>query len=276
MSDHFIKTPKQLVLLIVTAFAAPVLFFFMLAKLMTSGFHLDMQSSAMSPEAVAERLKPVGQVVVEEGGAQSKTEKTGEEVVKAVCAACHTTGALNAPKIGDKAAWAPHIKEGLDKLVEHAIKGINQMPPKGGNPELSDTEVARAVVYMANQSGATFEEPAAQTSAPPAKEPVTTAEPPKPPAPEKAAAQPPAAADKSADGKSVYEAACAACHAAGLAGAPKAGDKAQWAPRIATGMDILHASALKGKGAMPAKGGNSSLSDAQVKAAVDHLVSLAK
>ena len=78
------------------------------------------------------------------------------------------------------------------------------------------------------------------------------------------------------DGKKVYETVCSACHATGAAGAPKAGDKAAWGPRIATGKDALYKSALGGKNAMPAKGGNPALSDAEVKAAVDHLVSLAK
>lgn len=83
--------------------------------------------------------------------------------------------------------------------------------------------------------------------------------------------------DKSggADGKAAYEGACAMCHAAGIAGAPKTGDKAAWKPRIAQGIDALYASALNGKNAMPPKGG-SSLPDAQVKAAVDYLVQAAK
>jgi cytochrome c5 len=277
---HFIKTPKQFVLVIIAAFAAPVLVFFLLATLVTSAFHLNMESPAMSAEAVAKRLEPVGKVVVGEA-ATTKQARTGEEVFKTVCAACHTTGALNAPKIGDKEAWEAHIKEGLDVLVKNAIAGINQMPPKGGNPELSDEEVARAVVYLANQSGANFKEPAAATSAAEKAPPMGDAKPSVQATPPAAAAKPAEKAvavdDKqSGDGKSVYESACAACHASGLAGAPKAGDKSQWAPRISQGADILYASAIKGKGAMPPKGGNPSLSDAQVKAAVDHLVATAK
>lgn len=79
-----------------------------------------------------------------------------------------------------------------------------------------------------------------------------------------------------ADGKDVYNTTCAACHASGAAGSPKFGDKAAWEARIKTGMDTLYAFALKGKGAMPAKGGNASLADADVKAAVDFMVSQAK
>jgi cytochrome c5 len=79
-----------------------------------------------------------------------------------------------------------------------------------------------------------------------------------------------------ASGKDVYEASCVACHATGAAGAPKLEDKAAWAPRLSSGAAALHASAIKGKGAMPAKGGNAALSDADVTAAVDFMMSKAK
>ncbi len=81
------------------------------------------------------------------------------------------------------------------------------------------------------------------------------------------------AADK---GKSIYESTCVACHGAGIAGAPKFGDKGAWGPRIAKGVDGLYQTALKGKGAMPAKGGNTGLKDEDVKAAVDYIVSKSK
>ena len=92
------------------------------------------------------------------------------------------------------------------------------------------------------------------------------------------AAAAPAKGEKMAAGagKPTYDSVCAVCHAAGVAGAPKLGDKAAWAPRIKSGVDALHAAALKGKGAMPPKGGNPSLSDADVKAAVDYMVAAAK
>ena len=91
-------------------------------------------------------------------------------------------------------------------------------------------------------------------------------------APAVAAAAP---ASAKPDGKKIYDTTCMACHATGAAGAPKLGDKAAWAPRLKTGMDALYASSLKGKGAMPAKGG-SSLPDADVKAAVDYMAAAAK
>jgi len=159
-----IKTPMQLIAVVVLAFVVPVTLIAMIAHLATRSSDFDKDHPGMSDEAVARRLKPVGEVVVADPNAQ-KVEKSGKETVDAVCAACHATGALNAPKIGDKAAWAKLIKEGHAKLTQEAIKGVRQMPPRGGNPDLSDTEVARAVAYMANQAGANFKEPEASPAA---------------------------------------------------------------------------------------------------------------
>ena len=78
-----------------------------------------------------------------------------------------------------------------------------------------------------------------------------------------------------AAGADVYKAQCAACHEAGLVGAPKHGDKAAWAPRIQTGVEALSASAIKGKGAMPPKGG-SAASDADIHSAVVYMVNASK
>jgi cytochrome c5 len=249
-----IKTPKQLVLVVLLAFAVTVAIIGMIVFLVTSGSSAGKNSPAMSEDAIARRLQPVGQVVVADADAP-KTERSGKEVVDAVCAACHGTGVLGAPKIGDKAAWGKLIAEGLPELVSAATKGVRQMPPRGGNPSLTDTEITRAVVYMANQAGANFKEPVAK------------------PTP---AAKSAAAAPAKPDAKSIYEKTCAVCHATGAAGAPKAGDKAAWAPRLKTGMSPIYNSVLQGKGAMPPKGGNASLSDADVKAAADYLTSLAK
>jgi len=134
------------------------------------------------------------------------------------------------------------------------------MPARGGMADLTDAELRNAVTYMFNMGAAEAKAPEAATPAAPAKT---------------AAALAPAKADAN-KGKTVYEANCTACHAAGIAGAPKAGDKAAWAPRLKTGMDALYATSLKGKGAMPPKGGNLSLADADVKAAVDYLAGTAK
>ena len=214
---------------------------------------------------------------------------TGEAVFNASCTSCHTSGALGAPKVANLGDWAPRIALGYDTLTKHAIEGIRQMPARGGDPDLSDVEIARAIAFMANQSGAKFTPPepkviaaappapaaATATSAPPAS--AATATPTTPsPAPDVATAVTTTATADKASGKKVYETACAACHATGVAGAPKAGDNAAWAPRLKTGMDALYKSALQGKNAMPAKGGNAGLTDPDVMAAVDYLAGLAK
>ncbi|WP_153130011.1 c-type cytochrome [Dechloromonas hortensis] len=93
---------------------------------------------------------------------------------------------------------------------------------------------------------------------------------------ELAKAAAPAAGGAPKDGPTVFNSVCGACHNTGAAGAPKAGDKAAWAPRLAQGKDALYKSAIAGKGAMPPKGGAADLSDGEIKAAVDHLLGLAK
>jgi cytochrome c5 len=230
--------------------------------------------------AVLARLKPVGELVMA-SAAGPKGQLTGEQVFNQTCKTCHEAGLAGSPKVGDKKAWGKVIAQGQKTAVEHAINGIRAMPPKGGNSDYESVEVERAVVYMANQAGANWKAPppeAPQTAAAstPAS-PISTAA--AAPAANAAAATVQTAAASPAakpDGKKVYDATCMACHATGAAGAPKFGDKAAWAPRIKTGIDALHASALKGKGAMPAKGGNTALSDADVAAAVDYMVAAGK
>lgn len=269
-SDHStaIKTPTQLVTVVVLAFVIPIAVIVLIIQFVM-GTSTPKSSPAMTDKEIAERIKPMGSVPADAiiDPKAPKVEKTGKAVFDAVCMACHATGALNAPKVGDNAAWAPRIKEGLETISADAIKGIRQMPARGGNPDLTDTEVVRAVVYMANQSGANWKEPESK--------PVeVAAAPPAPATPAPAAAK--AASGDAAKGKSVYDGTCTACHTPGVAGAPKLGDKTAWAPRLKTGMDALYTSALKGKNAMPPKGGNLSLPDADVKAAVDYITSQAK
>lgn len=118
--------------------------------------------AAAAPAVVAkveENIKPVAAVEVA-AVAGPHVDKSGEEVVKGVCAMCHAAGLMAAPKIGDKAQWAPRIAQGYDTLVSHAIKGIRNMPARGGNPDLTDAEIANAVANMANQAGADFKVPA--------------------------------------------------------------------------------------------------------------------
>lgn len=159
MSDHDFPptTVGQFVLALLGGLIAPLLVIVMLVNMV-----LDISDSHIvdEPKAVAakaeENLKPVAEVNVSEAASGPHADKSGEEVVKAVCSACHAVGALGSPKIGDKSAWGPRISQGYETLVKHAIAGIRAMPARGGNPELTDVEVGRAVAYMANQSGASF------------------------------------------------------------------------------------------------------------------------
>lgn len=159
MSDHDFPptTVGQFVLALLGGLIAPLLVIVMLVNMV-----LDINASHIvdEPKVVAakveENVKPVAEVSVSEAASVPHADKGGEEVVKAVCSACHAVGALGSPKVGDKSAWGPRISQGYETLVKHAIAGIRAMPARGGNPELTDVEVGRAVAYMANQSGASF------------------------------------------------------------------------------------------------------------------------
>jgi len=163
-----IKTPKQLIITVVLAFVLPILIIFLLVNLVTSGNQVGAGSDTLGPEATAKRIAPVARLdLVDASG--PKVFKTGEQVYKAICAGCHAAGVAGAPKFADAAAWSVAVKTGLDTMVANAIKGKNAMPAKGGNPALDDFEITRAVVYMANNSGAKFAEPAEPAPAAPAK-----------------------------------------------------------------------------------------------------------
>ena len=272
-----IKTPKQLVIVVLLAFIVPIAVAVMISQLVTSGEH----GTGENENIVLSRIQPVGTVVIAEPSAPKGTQ-SGEQVYATVCKTCHEAGLAGAPKFGDKAAWAKVVAQGDKLSFEHAISGFKAMPAKGGNSELTDDEVKRAVAYMANNAGANWTAPAvtATAAAPPAATPTATpatqAAPTAPAASASTAVASAPAAAGPADGKKTYEATCIVCHGAGIAGAPKFGDKAAWAPRIKTGMDALMNAALHGKGAMPPKGGNTTLSDADVKAAVSYMVAAAK
>ena len=310
MGEHHHEFPKttvtQVVLATLGGLFAPALVIFLIVKMLfgIQASHLVDADPAIQQAVVEERIKPVAQVEVADNSGPH-VDKTGEQVVTAVCSACHAAGALGSPKIGDKAAWGPRIAQGYETLIKHAIEGIRSMPARGGNPDLTDNEVANAVAYMANQAGASFKSPelggashggaapaAAAEAAPaaaPAAAPVAAAPAPAPAAQAKAAAPAapaaapaaeakpavvaeapkPAASGKS--GEEVVKGVCAMCHAGGLMGAPKIGDKDGWAPRIAQGYDTLVQHAIHGIRMMPAKGGNPGLSDAEVARAVAYM-----
>jgi cytochrome c5 len=152
-----IKTPKQLAWAVFFAFVVPIVVIIMLANSVSTDSKPAAGSEAFGPEAVATRLAPVGHVEVKDAS-DAGAMKTGEQVFQAQCSACHATGAAGSPKFGDTAAWGPRVKNGFEALLNSALKGKGNMGPQGGG-DFSDFEIGRAVVYMANQGGAKFEEP---------------------------------------------------------------------------------------------------------------------
>lgn len=163
--ESLIKTPKQLIAAVLAGFLIPIIVIVLLVQYVGSTPKTGAGSTAQTPEAVAARIKPVadeGFTLVDASAPHQL--KTGTEVYNAACMACHASGAAGAPKFGDAGAWSSRIAQGYGTLVSHAIKGIRAMPAKGGNPALDDIEVARAVVHMANASGAKFKEPEAKAA----------------------------------------------------------------------------------------------------------------
>lgn len=254
MADSHAKmtqaTPREVIISVLAGLFAPLLAIFLIVQLVLGiqNNHKPDTSSEAANKATVERIKPFATLVALDANAP-RVEKSGQEVYDAVCTSCHAAGALGAPKFQNKGDWGPRIAQGYDTLIKHAIEGIRQMPPRGGDGDLSDTEVARAVAYMANAAGANFKAP-------------------EPAAPAAAAT---AAKGDPAKGKAVYDANCAACHGAGVAGAPKLGDKAAWGTRLGQGYATLYEHALKGIRGMPAKGGNADLPDADLANAVAYL-----
>jgi cytochrome c5 len=158
--ESAIKTPKQLIVAILAAFVVPIICIVLLVQFVTADKLPNAGANAQTPEAIAARIQPVSDVgYTFKDASGPKQLMTGEELYKTTCSACHGAGVAGAPKFGDTAAWAPRLKEGYDKVLGYALHGLNAMPAKGGNPDLDDVEVARAVVYMANNSGGSFKEP---------------------------------------------------------------------------------------------------------------------
>jgi cytochrome c5 len=286
MSDEhtsFIKTPRQLAIVVALAFAVPITLIVLVSQLVTG---VSPGGTPEPQDDVLKRILPVGQVTLADTSAP-KDSQSGEQVYQAVCKTCHEAGLVGAPKLGDKSAWAPRVKTGVAALYDSALKGKNAMPPKGGNQNLSEAEVQRAVVYMANHSGANF------------KEPPVPAEPavPAPTATRAAVAATPAAAAPVAAATSASAAAgapldlaggtammqkdgCAACHAVDKkivgpayqdVAAKYKGDKdasAKLAQKVRAG-----GSGVWGPVPMPA---NAQVPDADIKALVTWILSLKK
>ncbi len=167
-----------------------------------------------------------------------RKDRSGKEVVEAVCAACHASGKEGAPRIGDAAAWSGRAAQGLTALTGHAITGIRKMPAHGGSAGLSDVELQRAIVYMVNNSGGNWVEPLAPSQA----------------------------SARTSEG--VVQAQCAACHQTGKNGAPKMGDRTAWTARMSKGLDHLVASAVHGHGPMPSRGAMPDLSREEIRGAI--------
>ncbi|MGR4070446.1 c-type cytochrome [Billgrantia sp. C5P2] len=264
-------------------------------------------------DAIAERLKPVGELCLQ--GDECGTAATaasdsgsggegadGEGIYGQVCSACHDSGAAGAPVRGEEDAWADRVDKGWDTLLDHAINGFNAMPARGGNPNLSDEEVAAATAHLvdpvmdvpelggdeeaASDEAASEDEAAAdgeavteegaveedaEAAAVATEDGAADEE-----AVEEASADEEAAGDEPAhagiDGEAIYNQACMACHMTGAAGAPRRGEAGEWEGRIDQDIETLYDHAINGVGAMPPKGGNMGLSDDEVRAAVDFLV----
>lgn len=270
-------------------------------------------ASMNNPTAVAARIAPIGQArvgdpskVVAAIPKQAMAKETmatasmaatgpvtGEQIYNTTCLACHSTGVAGAPKKGDAAAWAPRIALGAEALVKSVLTGKGAMPPKAGNPNLTEEQVRSAVQYLiggeATSSAAAPAVVAAQQAVKDAMdraksmatEAANTASAAASTATSTATAAlsgamatqaPAAAATTGRAGSDVYNSGCVACHATGAANAPKLSDKPAWEPRAASGFTALLQNVTKGKGAMPPRGGLMSLSDADIGNAIRYML----
>ncbi len=195
----------------------------------------------------------------------------GKKIYDNVCTACHSSGAAGAPKL-EAAAWNDRLSQGLDGLTASAIKGKGAMPAKGGRADLSDEQIKASIIYMTKEfhpfEDTTTDAQSAigdviskvEDSVNDKVEGVVTKV-------EGAVAD----VKANTNGKKIYDTVCFVCHATGVAGAPKL-EAAAWKDRLAGGMDALVASAIKGKGGMPAKGGRPNLSNADIKATIEYML----
>ena len=156
--DHSgpIKTPQQLLAAVFFSFVVPIFAIIALVYYVTSG-NKPAAGAVEVEKAVAQRIQKIGMVDIRDA---NRPLKSGEEVYKAQCVACHAAGVAGAPKFGDVAAWAPRIKTGFASLWNSSLKGKGAMGAQGGG-DYSDFEVARAVVFLVNKGGAKFDEPKA-------------------------------------------------------------------------------------------------------------------
>jgi len=162
--ESFIKTPQQLIVVILLSFLVPIIAIVLLVQLVLSGTRAD--PNALAPEAIEQRIQPVARLEFGVPGAaagERSADQTaaaakpaaapdGKAVYDKVCVACHQVSVAGSPRLGDKAAWAPRIQTGIDSMVQSVIKGKGAMPPRAGNPALSDAEIRAAADFMVSQS----------------------------------------------------------------------------------------------------------------------------
>ena len=160
--DHTgpVKTPKQMLLLSLASFVIPVFIIIGLVFYVTSS-NKPAAGAVDTEKATALRIQKVGTVEIRDA---NRPLKAGAEVYKAQCAACHDAGAAGAPKFADAGAWGGRLGQGLEGLVNSALKGKGAMGAQGGG-DYNDTEIARAVVYLTNSAGSKFDEPQAPEAA---------------------------------------------------------------------------------------------------------------
>ena len=254
-----------------------------------------------APDAVAERIAPFGQSRVGDPAGQTQapaqtalaapaasdaaTPRSGSEVYNSACMACHATGVAEAPLLGDAAAWTERAAQGFDALVGSVIAGKGAMPPKAGNPALTEDDVRSALSYMLQEAGVEADGmiDAASTGAAGSTDPAAKDE--------ARAAESVGSVDSSGQGQAavtsaaaghdvdlvaggkIYQSACIACHLTGVEDAPKLDDRAAWEPRLDDlGMDGLVQSVTAGKGAMPPKGGFTNLTEDDLRNAVGFML----
>jgi cytochrome c5 len=254
MADHHEMTkttPKDFMIATLGGLFAPGLAIFLIVMLYIGiqGRMGQEDAAPFSDQAIQQRIQPFGKFVAVDPNAP-KVELTGEQVYNQVCANCHDSGALGSPKFKSPGDWSSRIAQGYDVLLGHALSGIRSMPPRGGEPELTDLEVARGMVHMTNAAGAKFEAALRKDKVPTATE--------------------------LARGKVVYAADCAYCHDTGLTGAQKLDDTRAWTELLKKSRDVLYGNAIQGTFGGPAKGGNAKLIDEDTRLAVDYMIDQAR
>ncbi len=225
----------------------------------------DYSNDSMLTESTQKRIAPVGQLRTADsaeaagGEVVAAAPKSAQELYDGICASCHATGVAEAPKKDDAAEWAKRGEAGVDALVATVVSGKGAMPPNGGSAYTED-EIKSVVGLLLGQEEAA---PAAEEAAP-----AVVAE---EAAPTEAAA-PAGGGDISTAAKTAVDSICSACHIAGVADAPKFGDKAAWDARKAVaGVEGLVATVIAGKGAMPPRG-SSQLTDEELAQAVEYML----